>query len=57
VQFEATPRCHECHKRMTFLWQISSETLADLMFDDCGQVYLFVCNKHLDQFGFVLQCF
>ena len=56
VQGEATPKCPACARRMQFVWQIGSEKHANLIFTEFGHLYLFVCTKHIDQFGMVFQC-
>jgi uncharacterized protein YwqG len=57
IQSETTTYCKVCGNEMEFFAQIDSEDEADLMWGDCGAVYLFRCAEHKNEFGFELQCY
>jgi uncharacterized protein YwqG len=57
VQGKTSKLCPVCGDEMEFFAQIDSEDDADLMWGDCGAVYLFRCAEHKNEFGFELQCY
>jgi uncharacterized protein YwqG len=57
VQSETSKSCKVCGNPMEFLAQIDSEDEADLMWGDCGLVYLFRCPEHKNEFALELQCY
>ena len=57
IQGETTKSCKLCHSEMEFFAQIDSEEEADLMWGDCGVVYLFRCSEHKSEFALELQCY
>ncbi len=57
VQNESVQTCNICQRKMEFFAQIDSESAADLMWGDCGLVYLFRCPEHKSEFKLELQCY
>lgn len=57
IQGETTQSCKICDAEMEFFAQLDSEDEADLMWGDCGVVYLFRCAEHKNEFALELQCY
>jgi uncharacterized protein YwqG len=57
IQGETSKSCRVCGSEMECFVQLDSEDEADLMWGDCGAVYLFRCCEHKNEFAFELQCF
>lgn len=57
IQNQVGKSCKLCDAEMEFVAQLDSEDEADLMWGDCGMVYLFRCPEHKNEFALELQCY
>ncbi|MBZ0167337.1 MAG: DUF1963 domain-containing protein [Candidatus Omnitrophica bacterium] len=57
VQGEVIVPCPKCQSDLEFLGQIDSEEKANIMWGDCGLIYLFLCPDHPDEIHMELQCY
>lgn len=57
VQGEVIVPCRTCQADLEFIAQIDSEEKANIMWGDCGLIYLFLCPDHPDEIHMELQCY